>query len=90
LTYEERKKTFTMDKFHTFMMKHQPVLFPAFQMQLAVQTKIIGTSYWQRQTEHRVKLSKLINEDTYVSIAKLVDKVGSLSGQVCRALPHED
>lgn len=64
-----------MDKFHTFMMNHQAVLFPAFQMQLAVQNKIIGTSYWLKQTEQRVKLSKLINNNTYVSIAQLIDRV---------------
>ncbi len=43
--------------FHEFVHSHPAFLFPAFRLQLAIQTSILGTRYWEKASEKRLKLS---------------------------------
>ena len=69
--FEEKKQNFDAEKFHKFMLYHQAMLFPAFQMQQALQRKILGTSFWERQSERRLKDTNGV----YVSISTYATKV---------------
>lgn len=69
-----REKSFNRDRFHKFMEKYKAILFPAFQIQRALQTKVCGAAFWQRLAERRAALSP---EIAYVSIAELLDSVSA-------------
>jgi Ca2+-binding EF-hand superfamily protein len=53
----DRRTFFTIDKFRDFVRSHPALLFPAFQMQLALQTAIMGVSFWTRCSTKRVRLA---------------------------------
>lgn len=46
-----------MDKFREFVRNHPALLFPAFQMQLALQHCVLGKHFWARCSAKRVRLS---------------------------------
>lgn len=48
---------FNIDMFHAFVKSHPGFLFPAFQIQHMLQSKIIGTHYWSTASDKRIKLS---------------------------------
>lgn len=47
----------TIDKFREFVRSHPALLFPAFQMQLALQQAVLGVGFWERCSAKRVRLS---------------------------------
>ncbi len=46
-----------VDAFLQFSTSHQYLLFPAFQLQLLLRTKIMGVSFWETHGQRRMKLS---------------------------------
>lgn len=67
---QAREKSFNRDRFHKFMDKYKAILFPAFQIQRALQTKVCGGAFWQRLAERRAAMSP---DAAYISIAELLD-----------------
>lgn len=55
--------------FQDFVRKHPSLLFPAFQLQHALRTKILGESFWERASERRIRLS----EGRFVSVSKFME-----------------
>lgn len=53
----EAKGAFTIERFTKFVRTHQEMLFPAFQLQLHLQEKVCGRSFWKRCSNRRVELS---------------------------------
>lgn len=47
-----------VDKFRAFAYRHPALLFPAFQMQNALQDAILGRSFWERCANRRLQLGK--------------------------------
>ena len=52
----------THELFYEFCAKHPALLFPAFNMQLLLQKKILGTGYWQKLADKRMKRCKGASE----------------------------
>ena len=77
--YKDRDEKFNAYSFHKFMMNHQAMLFPAFNMQVSLQNKVCGSRFWDRQTGKRLKRS----DGEYVSIAQLLVVVRSLHQLTC-------
>ena len=50
-------KEIDLDVFTTYTQTHHSLLFPAFQLQLLLRTKIMGTSFWENHCNRRVRLS---------------------------------
>ena len=44
--------------FRDFALNHQALLYPAFVMQSALRRKILGSGFWERQTEKRMRITK--------------------------------
>jgi hypothetical protein len=50
--YISKKEFLELAEFSTFTEHHHNFLFPAFQLQLALQRAVLGVSYWEnRRTE---------------------------------------
>lgn len=60
-----------LEVFLDFARLRQSLLFPAFEMQLALRTQILGVSFWEKTADRRVKLSK----NKYITIQKLLELV---------------
>lgn len=67
----EAKGEVGLDQFLEFSRTHHSLLWPAFQMQLALKKKMMGVGFWQTHAERRVKLSK----NKYVKIKDLLQLV---------------
>lgn len=67
----EAKGDVGLDQFLEFTRTHHSLLWPAFQMQLALKKKMIGIGFWQTHAERRVKLTK----NKYVKIKDLLQLV---------------
>jgi hypothetical protein len=67
----EKEGSFDINRFSKFARRHQHMLFPAFQMQLKLQERIMGSKFWEKCTERRVEWSK----GKYISIAQLMELV---------------
>lgn len=65
----------TLDRFVKFTQNHHSLLFPAFQMQLALKKSILGVRFWELCSERRVQLSK----NKFVTIKQLIELVGLTS-----------
>lgn len=65
------KIVFTVEKFTKFAKTHQNMLFPAFQLQLHLQNRIMGQRFWERCSNRRIELSK----GKFVTIAELMQLV---------------
>ena len=59
------------DEFRLFTKNHPAMLFPAFQMQLALQQKVLGVRFWNFNANRRLKLAKGI----YIPIDKFLEMV---------------
>ena len=42
-----------------FIMTHQAMLFPAFNMQRILQKRILGVSFWDKQTKRRKQMNQV-------------------------------
>jgi len=73
--YEESKRKFNTEKFKIYMVHNQMLLFPAFNMQQALQRKVCGSGFWAKQTKRRHHLCN----GEYISIAKLLVMVSQLT-----------
>jgi hypothetical protein len=60
-----------LEVFLEFTRLRQSLLFPAFEMQLALRKQILGIYFWERTADRRVKLSK----NKYITIRKLLEMV---------------
>lgn len=70
--YEEQfKEPFKVDSFRRFVKTHQAMLFPAFQMQLALQRKFLGVSFWECIANRRMELCN----GKYIPIKKFILEV---------------
>lgn len=67
----EAKGDVGLDAFLEFTRTHHSLLWPAFQMQLALKKKMMGIGFWQTHSERRVKLTK----NKYVKIKDLLQMV---------------
>lgn len=52
----DSKATINVDRFRAFVTTHPALLFPAFQMQLALRQHVLGVRFWQRCAQKRIKL----------------------------------
>lgn len=73
LDFERRKVVFTIDRFRTFAKTRQAMLFPPFQMLQALQARIMGISFWERQSDKRMKLSngKFLSVGQFIAAVSL-------------------
>jgi hypothetical protein len=68
-----------IDQFRMFAKSHQALLFPAFQMQSALQRKVLGYKFWEKNANRRIKFSN----GKYVSIGKTKIPVRRWAVSVC-------
>jgi hypothetical protein len=68
-----------IDQFRLFTKSHQALLFPAFQMQSALQRKVLGHSFWEKNAERRIKFSN----GQYVSIGNFILMVCLAAKRLC-------
>lgn len=59
--------------FMKYTAKHHSLLFPAFQMQLLLQTSIMGVNFWDKHGKRRIQLSK----DKYIKIEDFIALVSN-------------
>ena len=57
--------------FLAFTREHHLVLFPAFQLQMAMQRKILGIRFWERCSDRRIR----VNKHKFVTVSELVHLV---------------
>jgi len=57
------------EEFRVFTKNHPAMLFPAFQMQLALQQKVLGVRFWNYNANRRLQLAK----GMYISIDKFLE-----------------
>ena len=67
-SFEDSFESFDIEHFQNFVFTHQNMLFPAFQMQLAIQRKVLGPSFWERIARRRMKMS----DGKYVSVGQFI------------------
>ena len=72
--FADNMETFNVKRFHEYIKTHQAMLFPAFQMQLALQRRFLGVSYWESNADKRIQLSK----GKYISVEKFLLSVSVL------------
>ncbi len=60
--------------FMKYTTKHHSLLFPAFQMQLLLQTSIMGVKFWEKHGKRRIQLSN----DKYIKIKDFLVLVSTL------------
>ncbi len=60
---------FRIETFRTFVKSHQTLLFPAFRMQLALQTMFLGTAFWESNANRRMEIcnGKYISVGTFIA-----------------------
>lgn len=61
----------TLLRFLEFTRTHHSLLFPAFQMQLALKKALLGVHFWERHAERRVQISF----NSYIKIKDLLAMV---------------
>lgn len=83
----DKKATINVDRFRAFVTTHPALLFPAFQMQLALRQHVLGVRFWERCAQKRIKLvdgrrvtlGKLlemnVHEDAYLSVLEAHEQV---------------
>ena len=59
---------FEIEQFRHFVSSHPALLYPALQMQLSIQKKVLGESYWREYSNKRV----LLSNGGYTNISKLM------------------
>lgn len=64
---------FTLQRFSEFAKSHQQLLYPAFQIQMKMQDKIMGPSFWEKCTTRRVEWSK----GRFITMAQMMELVSS-------------
>lgn len=71
--FERRKVIFTIDRFRSFAKTRQAMLFPPHQMLQALQAKIMGIAFWERQAEKRLKLSngKFLSVGQFIALVSM-------------------
>ena len=62
---------FTVDTFRVFIKTHQALLFPAFQMQQALQRKFLGTAFWESNADRRMEICN----GKYISVGDFISEV---------------
>lgn len=65
----EQKGDINLDRFLVFVQNHHSLLFPAFQMQLALKQNILGVRFWEKASDRRVRLS----QKKYVTIKEILE-----------------
>lgn len=48
-----------VDMFREFTRQHQALLFPAFNMQTALQTRILGCRFWSELAKKRIEITQV-------------------------------
>jgi hypothetical protein len=67
----KKKGIFDLHQFSRFARTHQQMLFPAFQMQLKLQDKVMGRKFWEKCTNKRVEWT----HGHFMSMADLMEMV---------------
>ncbi len=57
--------------FLEFTRDHSLLLYPAFQLQLALQLKVVGLSFWEKCANRRIMLGKR----NYMTVSELIKLV---------------
>ena len=70
---EKEFELITPKRFKAFALTHQALLFPAFQMQLSLQRKVLGEGSWKKH----IKSRSFICDNAYVSVTELISSVCS-------------
>lgn len=65
---EQSGDLLNIEAFRQFVKTHQALLFPAFQMQLALQRRILGQRFWARNANKRLKFSN----GKYISVGNFI------------------
>jgi hypothetical protein len=60
-----------IDSFKLFSRTHPALLFPAFEMQNALQRNILGTRFWEKHANRRIEICK----GQFLPIAKFMEIV---------------
>lgn len=79
---ENSGQLLNIDQYRQFVKTHQALLFPAFQMQLALQRRILGVRFWERNANKRLKFSN----GKYISIGNFILFVRVLILRLCFCL----
>lgn len=58
-----------VDAFRKFVKTHHALLFPAFQMQLYLQKRVLGRRFWEQNADRRIKISRGV----YIPISKFLE-----------------
>jgi hypothetical protein len=77
---EKAGQLLDIEKFRLFVKTHQALLFPAFQMQLALRRKILGVRFWERNAQKRIKFSN----GKYISVGNFILFVSASSLELQR------
>jgi len=74
-----RPQVITKEAFGRIARACPALLFPAFQLQTKLQTRILGEKFWERLTSSRVEISR----GTYMSVAAVLQsRIDSAAGQL--------
>lgn len=65
---------FKVDTFRIFVKTHQALLFPAFKMQLALQRKFLGTTFWESNANRRMEICN----GKYISVGAFIAEVSEI------------
>lgn len=68
------RNPFKIDTFRIFVKTHRAMLFPAFQVQLALQRKFLGTAFWENNANRRMEICN----GKYVSVGTFISEVSHL------------
>ncbi|CEG48456.1 hypothetical protein F443_09602 [Plasmopara halstedii] len=68
------KNCLSASLFQTFAVRHPMLLFPAFELQMKIQNKILGRRFWSRATEKRSSLDVAALNWDYVDEVKLLSR----------------
>ena len=60
----------TLDQFAAFSKDNPALLFPAFEMQRKIQTKVMGESFWRKILERRIALTD--DGSNFVSVKQIL------------------
>lgn len=67
----EKDGDINAEQFCKFAKTHHALLFPAFEMQQLLQRRTLGTSFWYKNAERRIEVSK----GRFIPIAKFMELV---------------
>jgi hypothetical protein len=68
---ESNGELLSLKQFGVFAKTHQALLFPAFQMQMALRRRCLGVKFWEKQAKKRMHFS----DGKYISVGHFIISV---------------